>query len=95
MRLLLLALLVAGAGAAQAQQMYRWTDKNGKVNYGQNPPPGVVAKAVRGGGSGTVSSSGGAGTVSTVGSAPHIVKNNATPLREGEVKPGFDPRKQY
>jgi glutaredoxin len=37
----LLALLVfAAAGAAQAQQLYRWTDDKGKVHITDSPPPG-------------------------------------------------------
>jgi hypothetical protein len=41
-------ILVAGlsfAGAAMAQ--YKWVDKNGKVQYGDTPPAGVNATALR------------------------------------------------
>ena len=38
-----LGLLVAGTAAAQ----YKWVDKNGKVQYGDTPPPGVNASALR------------------------------------------------
>jgi len=31
---------------AQAQQLYRWVDKNGKVTYSQDPPPAGAAKSV-------------------------------------------------
>ncbi len=34
----LIAVLVAGAAGAQT---YRWVDKDGKVQYGDNPPPGA------------------------------------------------------
>ena len=35
---------LAFAGAAHAQ--YRWVDKDGKVRYGDTPPPGVKATAL-------------------------------------------------
>ena len=37
---LLCVLVVVGAAAAQAQStVYRWVDKDGKVQFGDNPPP--------------------------------------------------------
>lgn len=42
-RWLLLALLAAGA-AAQSAEVYRWTDKTGKVHYGDQPPVGQDAE---------------------------------------------------
>lgn len=36
--------LVFAAGAAA--QTYRWVDKDGKVRYGDTPPPGVNARAL-------------------------------------------------
>ena len=41
-----LALLLA-SGTAFAQ-MYRWVDKDGKVRYGDTPPPGAKTSSVRG-----------------------------------------------
>ncbi len=32
---------------ASAQQLYRWVDKNGKINYTQDPPPRDAAKSVQ------------------------------------------------
>ena len=32
---------------AQAQQMYRWVDKDGRVTYSQSPPPAGAAKSVQ------------------------------------------------
>jgi len=46
-RLLVLLLGGALAGAAFAQQ-YRWVDKDGGVQYGDTPPPGVKATRLRG-----------------------------------------------
>jgi hypothetical protein len=45
-----LLVLLAGccfAGAALAQQ-YKWVDKDGRTQYGDNPPPGVKATPLRG-----------------------------------------------
>ena len=83
MRYLLLLLLAVAALAAQAQQMYRWTDKNGKVHYGQNPPAGVAAKAVK-------------DTTSTVApQTPAPTSQTSSGGQRGEDKPRFDPKKQY
>ena len=40
-----LSLTVAAGAAAQA---YRWVDKDGKVMYGDTPPPGVQARPLGG-----------------------------------------------
>ncbi|MBA3032641.1 MAG: glutaredoxin family protein [Gammaproteobacteria bacterium] len=42
---LLLALLCAGV--AQAQTTYRWVDQDGKVHYGDRPPPPQAAREVQ------------------------------------------------
>ena len=39
-------ILVALAFAGVAQAQYRWVDKDGKVRYGDTPPPGVKATAL-------------------------------------------------
>jgi glutaredoxin len=36
---LLAALLTAGAASVQSQQIYRWTDENGRVHITDTPPP--------------------------------------------------------
>ena len=46
MRAVVALALLALACAASAQT-YRWTDKNGKVVYGDAPPPGVKATPLR------------------------------------------------
>jgi glucan-binding YG repeat protein len=43
---LLFAVACAFAGAALGQQ-YKWTDKNGRVQYGDAPPAGVKAMPLR------------------------------------------------
>lgn len=42
---LLMALLLAAAGASA--QQYKWVDRNGRVQYGDRPPPGVSATPLR------------------------------------------------
>ena len=81
MRYLLALLLAVAASAALAQQMYRWTDKDGKVHYGPTPPQGVAAKAVK-------------GTASEV--APQAPAPTSPGSRSGDDKPRrIDPKKQY
>lgn len=46
-RLLLSAVACAFATVAIAQQ-YKWTDKDGRTQYGDNPPPGVNATRIKG-----------------------------------------------
>jgi hypothetical protein len=46
MRFGLLIMLVAAASAS-AQTTYRWTDKEGKVHYGDQPPAANEAKSVQ------------------------------------------------
>ena len=41
----LAVLLAAGSAAAQ---MHKWVDKDGKVRYGDTPPPGVKSSTVKG-----------------------------------------------
>jgi hypothetical protein len=36
------ALLLAASGTALAQAMYRWTDAQGRVSYGDKPPKGAL-----------------------------------------------------
>jgi hypothetical protein len=43
--LLLMALLLAAAGASA--QQYKWVDRNGRVQYGDTPPPGASATPLR------------------------------------------------
>jgi len=42
-RILVLVLTLALAASASAQ-LYRWVDKDGKVRYGDTPPPGVKTR---------------------------------------------------
>jgi hypothetical protein len=50
-----LSLAVAAGAAAQA---YRWVDKDGKVRYGDTPPPGVQARPLQGSRAGAAPSAG-------------------------------------
>jgi len=47
LRVLVCALSFAFAGGVAAQT-YRWVDKDGKVRYGDTPPPGVSARQLSG-----------------------------------------------
>lgn len=42
-----LLLALSCVGLVQAQTMYRWVDQDGKVHYGDRPPPPKAAKEVR------------------------------------------------
>lgn len=47
LRMLVLALFLAGlasGAAAQGQQMYQWTDKDGVVHFSETPPPNEEAE---------------------------------------------------
>jgi hypothetical protein len=44
---LVTAFLALACGLVQAQA-YRWVDKDGKVRYGDSPPPGVKATVMKG-----------------------------------------------
>lgn len=51
----LMALLVALSAPALGEEIHRWTDADGRVHYGQRPPPGQKAAPLT---VGTVSSAG-------------------------------------
>ncbi len=46
LRVLVVGLMLAFAVGASAQ-LYRWVDKDGRVRYGDTPPPGVKATTLR------------------------------------------------
>jgi len=46
LRVLVLGLTLAFAAAASAQ-LYRWVDKDGKLRYGDTPPPGAKATTLK------------------------------------------------
>jgi len=47
MKKALLFILIIGCAAAASAQQYKWVDKDGKVRYGDVPPPGVTATPLR------------------------------------------------
>jgi hypothetical protein len=47
MRRILLFTVMMGLAAAVAAQTYKWVDKDGKVRYGDQPPPGVKATPLK------------------------------------------------
>lgn len=44
---ILLALVLSIAAGDAAAQMYKWIDKDGKVRYGDTPPPGVKKSSIK------------------------------------------------
>lgn len=48
MRRLVLFVVTMGLATAVAAQAYKWVDKDGKVRYGDQPPPGVKATPLKG-----------------------------------------------
>lgn len=42
-----LLVVIAGFAAGASAQQFRWIDKDGRVQYGDTPPPGVSAKRLR------------------------------------------------
>jgi predicted lipid-binding transport protein (Tim44 family) len=47
MKRTLLFLVVMGFVASVSAQQYRWVDKDGRVQYGDTPPPGVKATRLK------------------------------------------------
>ena len=47
MKRILLMLFALGVATTAAAQAYKWVDKDGKVRYGDTPPPGVKATPMR------------------------------------------------
>jgi Domain of unknown function (DUF4124) len=48
MKRALISLVLMMFAAAAAAQLYKWVDKDGKVRYGDTPPPGVKAAPLKG-----------------------------------------------
>lgn len=47
MKRILLLMLVLGFAAGASAQQFRWIDKDGRVQYGDTPPPGVKATRLK------------------------------------------------
>jgi hypothetical protein len=47
MKRTLLLMLVLGFAAGASAQQFRWIDKDGRVQYGDTPPPGVKATRLK------------------------------------------------
>ena len=48
MKTVLISLVLMMFATAAAAQLYKWVDKDGKVRYGDTPPPGVKATPLKG-----------------------------------------------
>jgi Domain of unknown function (DUF4124) len=76
-RVMLFAALLAWSAMASAV-VYKWTDAQGKVQYGDRPPDGVHAEVVEGlGGAHTAASSARSSSSSAASGTP--TANNASP----------------
>jgi hypothetical protein len=67
-------LLAAGSAAAQ---MYKWVDKDGRIRYGDTPPPGAKVTSIKAPSSGAASPP----------SAPAAASKNAKDGRNGPMTP--------
>jgi hypothetical protein len=84
----LAATLVLACGLAQAQA-YRWVDKDGKVRYGDFPPPGVKATPMKAPAGGSAPASG-AGAGGGAGAASKDAKKG--PLTPAEQEQAYRER---
>jgi predicted small lipoprotein YifL len=78
--ILLCAALIGTAGAQQYTQHYKWIDRDGKVQYGDVPPPGVNAKRLRSSGAEPVAPA--AKTETNTGAAKDASKGPLTPAEQ-------------
>ncbi len=81
----LMALMLAGAAHAQ---LYKWVDKDGKVRYGDSPPPGAKTSALK-------APQGGAAAAATPAAAKDAAKDAAKgPLTPAEQAQEFRKRQE-
>lgn len=96
---ILSAVLVLACGAVHAQA-YRWVDKDGKVRYGDTPPPGIKATPMKAPASGSAPApapapgAGGGGGASTDAAAKDSASKNAKkgPLTPAEQEQAYRER---
>jgi len=82
-RLAFAVFLVCLQPAFAEEEFYRWTDANGVINYGKNPPPGVEATLVTTyGGKGEPET----GASPVEGDANQAPKQDAAPLTDEQKK---------
>jgi hypothetical protein len=87
-RLLLCAALLAWSGLASAV-VYKWTDAQGKLQYGDRPPDGVHAEVVELLGTHSSSNRNASAPARTADTAPKVAANNTTP-KDAETKREVD-----
>ena len=73
-------LLAAGTASTASAQMYRWVDKDGKVRYGDTPPPGAKTSSIKAPQSGGVAPASGDSTPATA--AKDAKKGPLTPAEQ-------------
>jgi hypothetical protein len=84
--LLLVSVLIGGAGGAAFAQQYKWVDKDGRTQYGDFPPAGVKATPLR-------APSGPAAPAAPAAGAKPGAKGGA-PLSPAEQEAAFRKRQQ-
>jgi hypothetical protein len=87
-RLLLCAALLAWSGLASAV-VYKWTDSQGKLQYGDRPPDGVHAEVVELLGTHSASTRNASAPARTPDTAPKTAANNPSP-KDADTKREVD-----
>ncbi len=70
--------------AGAAAQQYKWTDKDGKVRYGDTPPPGVKAKRL---GGASAPAAAAPAPAPDAGAAKSAAAKASSPARKGPLTP--------
>ena len=76
----IVAFTLAAAVAAASAQSYKWIDKDGKVQYGDNPPPGAKVTALK-----PPPASGASPAAATPGAAKDAKKGPLTPAEQDQA----------
>jgi len=86
MKRTLLLMLVLGFAAGASAQQFRWIDKDGRVQYGDTPPPGVKATRLKPPASTAPAPSGAAKKDGEKGLSPDAAFRKRQQEREAEEK---------
>ena len=73
---IVIAIVFLLAAASAGAQMYRWVDKDGKVRYGDTPPPGAKTSSIK------APQSGGAAPQAPAASSKDAKKGPLTPAEQ-------------
>ncbi len=101
MKRVLLCALLMGWSAMAGAVVYKWTDAQGKLQYGDNPPDGVHAEVVEllgthvGHSTSTSSASGAPRTASSDASAKEVKKTVDSDVAQARDKQCADAQERY